>query len=67
MKNTACTAVKGMCGKSSDVSDLQDLLLHVCKGIGFWGTKANEKGIYDEQAAFFVDRMLFARIIHFIY
>ena len=62
LKNTGCNAGGGVCGKSAEVSDLQDLVLHVCKGIGFWGTKALEKGIYDEEAAFFVDRMLFATI-----
>lgn len=62
MKNTGCALAKGVCGKSAEVANLQDLLLHVCKGIGFWGTKALEKGIYDEGAAFFVDRMLFATI-----
>ncbi len=62
MKNSGCAAAKGVCGKTAEVSDLQDLMIHVCKGIGFWATKAAEKGIYDEAAAFFVDRMLFATI-----
>ena len=62
MKNTACAVAKGVCGKTAEVSDLQDLVLHVCKGIGFWAVKAAEKGVYDEDAAFFVDRMLFATI-----
>ncbi|MHB0896987.1 MAG: hydroxylamine reductase [Spirochaetales bacterium] len=62
MKNTACAVAKGVCGKTAEVSDLQDLVIHVCKGIGVWATKAAEKGIYDEPAAFFVDRMLFATI-----
>jgi hydroxylamine reductase len=62
MRNTACNAAKGVCGKSDETSNLQDLVLYVCKGIGFWGTKALEKGIWREDAAFFVDRMLFATI-----
>ncbi|HOX33644.1 MAG TPA: hydroxylamine reductase [Spirochaetales bacterium] len=62
MRNTACNAAKGVCGKSDEVSNLQDLVLYVCKGIGFWGTKALEKGIWREDAAMFVDRMLFATI-----
>jgi len=62
MRNTGCDAAKGVCGKSDEVANLQDLLLHVCKGIGFWGTKALEKGIWREDAAMFVDRMLFATI-----
>ena len=62
MRNTGCDAAKGVCGKNDEVANLQDLLLHVCKGIGFWGTKAREKGIWREDAAMFVDRMLFATI-----
>lgn len=62
MKNSGCAAAKGVCGKTAEVSDLQDLTLHVCKGIGYWASKAYARGVYDEAAAFFVDRMLFATI-----
>jgi hydroxylamine reductase len=62
MKNTACATAKGVCGKTAEVSDLQDLVLHVCKGIGFWASRGAAKGLYDDKAAFFVDRMLFATI-----
>ena len=62
MKNTSCAVAKGVCGKTAEVSDLQDLVLHVCKGIGFWAARGAAKGLYDEEAAFFVDRMLFATI-----
>jgi hydroxylamine reductase len=62
MRNSGCNAAKGVCGKTDEVSNLQDLVLYVCKGIGFWGTKALGKGIWREDAALFVDRMLFATI-----
>jgi len=62
MRNSGCNAAKGVCGKTDEVANLQDLALHVCKGIGFWGTKALEKGVWREDAALFVDRMLFATI-----
>lgn len=62
MKNTGCSLAKGVCGKTAEVAGLQDLMLYVCKGIGFWATKAAEKGVYDEETAFFVDKMLFATI-----
>jgi hydroxylamine reductase len=62
MRNSGCNAAKGVCGKTDEVSNLQDLALYVCKGIGFWGTKALEKGVWREDAALFVDRMLFATI-----
>jgi hydroxylamine reductase len=62
MRNSGCNAAKGVCGKTDEVANLQDLALHVCKGIGFWGAKALEKGIWREDAVLFVDRILFATI-----
>jgi hydroxylamine reductase len=62
MKNSGCAAAKGVCGKSAEVADLQDLLLYACQGIGFWAARAEERGIYDEGIAFFVDKCLFATI-----
>jgi len=62
MRNTGCAVAKGVCGKTGEVANLQDLLLHVCKGIGFWGSKSVAAGSYDESAAFFVDKALFATI-----
>jgi hydroxylamine reductase len=35
----------GVCGKNADVANLQDLLIYVLKGIGFYGQKAIDKGI----------------------
>jgi len=62
MKNTGCALAKGVCGKTDEVSNLQDLTLHVCKGLGFWATKALTKGVWNEESALFVERMLFATI-----
>ena len=33
-KNSGCT-VRGVCGKTEDVANLQDLLIHTMKGISF--------------------------------
>ena len=62
MRNSGCAVARGVCGKTAEVADLQDLVLYVCKGIGFWATRAAEKQVWDEETAFFVDRMLFATI-----
>ena len=37
-KCTGCT-VRGICGKTSDVSNLQDLLIYVLKGISIYSTE----------------------------
>jgi hydroxylamine reductase len=62
IKNSGCAAARGVCGKTAEVADLQDLLLHACKGIGYWASKAAGRGVFDEDTAFFVDKALFSTI-----
>ena len=49
----------GVCGKNSTVANLQDVLIHELKGIGFYGQKNLEKGlkIRSEISKFVVDTM----------
>ncbi|MBF0169792.1 MAG: hydroxylamine reductase [Nitrospinae bacterium] len=54
-RNEACLSV-GICGKDEEVSDLQDLLVHVTKGIAYWADKAGsdpESDRFIAQALFF--------------
>jgi hydroxylamine reductase len=60
-KNTGCT-VRGVCGKSPEVSRLQDLLVYLLKGISFWGTRARPMGVIHDQTNLFVAEALFATI-----
>jgi hydroxylamine reductase len=60
-KGTGCT-VKGVCGKTDDVANLQDLLVYVLKGISFYSTKAREKGIEDAEVNLFILEGLFTTI-----
>ena len=60
-KNQGCT-VKGVCGKPEETSDLQDLLIYVCKGISIYGEKLKEMGTMDKNAAHFVCKALFTTI-----
>jgi hydroxylamine reductase len=62
MRNTGCTAHKGMCGKPADVANLQDLLVYLLKGISFWGSRGRGMGVYDDEADLFVAQALFATI-----
>lgn len=43
-KGTGCT-IQGVCGKPSDVANLQDLLLFVLKGISYYSLKARKAGV----------------------
>ncbi len=47
----------GVCGKSPEVAGLQDLLIHILKGIGFYGQKAleNNKKIDEDTHKFVMD------------
>lgn len=42
-QNKGCT-IKGVCGKTADVSNLQDLLLYLQKGISIYTTELRKKG-----------------------
>jgi len=60
-KGTGCT-IKGVCGKSDDVANLQDLLIYTLKGISIYGVKAREKGIENDEVNKFVMDSLFTTI-----
>jgi|SRR5579875_934046 len=59
--NTGCTEV-GICGKTSEVANLQDLLIFVLKGVAFYADKANALGLRDDETPLKVARDLFSTI-----
>ncbi|MBS3737104.1 MAG: hydroxylamine reductase [Candidatus Bipolaricaulota bacterium] len=59
--NEGCT-VKGVCGKEPETANLQDLLIWLLKGISYYGEKAKEEGITDEETNVFVTESLFSTI-----
>ena len=60
-KNTGCT-VKGVCGKSEEIANLQDLLIYTLKGVAVYAEKAKEVGIQDKKTGLLVAQGLFATI-----
>ena len=60
-KNQGCT-IKGVCGKSEETSDVQDLLIYVCKGISFYGKRLKEIVPVDKKFGHFVCQALFVTI-----
>ncbi len=60
-KGTGCT-IKGVCGKSDEVSNLQDLLLFVTKGVAYYAEKAAKKGVEDKVVSKYVLDALFTTI-----
>lgn len=60
--NKGCT-VKGVCGKTSDVANLQDLLIYLLKGISRYTVEMRKKGIeVSAQTNHFVMESLFMTI-----
>lgn len=52
----------GVCGKTSDVANLQDLLLYTVKGISIYAVKGRELGVTDIASEHFIIKSLFATI-----
>ncbi len=59
--NKGCTKI-GVCGKTSDVANLQDLLIYSLKAIAVLNLKAREKGINREETDKFLIEGLFSTV-----
>lgn len=60
-KGTGCT-IQGVCGKTSEVANLQDLLVYTLKGIAIFARSGRELGITDAVSEKFIIESLFATI-----
>jgi hydroxylamine reductase len=60
-KGTGCT-VRGVCGKTDDVANMQDLLMYVLKGISIYSVRARELGVENQEVNKFVVDGLFMTI-----
>ncbi len=60
-KGLGCT-IKGVCGKDDTTAAMQDLLLHVTKGISMYAHRARELGAVDREVDVFVIEALFTTV-----
>ena len=60
-KNEGCT-IKGVCGKTADVANMQDLLMYLCKGISYYTVRLRENGVEVPQINKFITDSLFMTI-----
>jgi len=60
-KGTGCT-IRGVCGKTDDVANMQDLLIYVLKGISIYATRARKLGVENKEVNKFVVTGLFMTI-----
>ena len=60
-KNEGCT-VRGVCGKTADVANMQDLLMYLCKGISHYTVRLRASGVEVSEINKFVVDSLFMTI-----
>jgi hydroxylamine reductase len=60
-KNTGCT-IKGVCGKTEETANLQDLLIFALKGLSVYGEKAKELGLSTGDNGSYMAKALFSTI-----
>ena len=60
-KGQGCT-VAGVCGKTADVSALQDLLVYMLRGLGQLSTEARKAGVNNEEIDLFTCEALFTTL-----
>ena len=60
-KGTGCT-IKGVCGKTENVANLQDLLIHTLKGIAVYAVQARARHLVRKDVEKFIMESLFSTI-----
>jgi hydroxylamine reductase len=63
----ACTGKIGVCGISENCVNLQDLTMHLVKGMSFFSTKARQKGIENDELNRFITEALFETITNVVF
>ncbi|MBL0578017.1 hydroxylamine reductase [Aeromonas caviae] len=57
-----CAYAQGMCGKTAETSDLQDVLIYTLQGLSAWALAAREHGIVESEIDAFVPKAFFATL-----
>ncbi len=60
-KNTGCT-IRGVCGKTEETSNIQDLLVYACQGLSYLTLEARKQGIHTNSASKHIVNCLFMTI-----
>ena len=60
-KNTGCT-IKGVCGKTEETSNIQDLLMFACQGLSYLTIEARKQGIDTNAESKHITNCLFMTI-----
>lgn len=57
-----CSFAKGMCGKTAEVSDLQDMLVHLLQAVSAYAQAARQVGIVDAEVDTYVPQAFFSTL-----
>ncbi|WP_333912660.1 hydroxylamine reductase [Vibrio coralliirubri] len=57
-----CSFAQGMCGKTSEVSDLQDVLVHSLQGVSFWANLGRACDVIDTEIDEWAPKAFFATL-----
>lgn len=57
-----CAYAQGMCGKTAETSDLQDVLIYALQDLSAWVLAAREHGVIDNEIDAFVPKAFFATL-----
>ena len=57
-----CSFAQGMCGKTSEVSDLQDILVYTLQGVSYWAEQAKKFDIIDAEINQWAPRAFFSTL-----
>ena len=60
-KGEGCTKI-GVCGKTSDVAALQDLLIYATKGLSLYAIEGRKVGVSDEELDHFASETIFSTL-----
>ena len=61
-QGNGCSFAQGMCGKTSEVSDLQDMLVHLLQAVSLYAQAARKVGIVDTEIDEYVPQAFFSTL-----
>ncbi|PSU25672.1 hydroxylamine reductase [Photobacterium phosphoreum] len=61
-KKKGCAYAAGMCGKTAEISDLQDVLVYTLQGVSYWADLAHQCHIIDDEINHWAPRAFFATL-----
>ena len=60
--DAGCSFARGMCGKTGEVSDLQDMLVHLLQAVSTYAVAARQVGIVDAEIDAYVPQAFFSTL-----